>query len=133
MSEPTPILFADQINLLFSEVLDDTGNPYLAKSVAERTGISQATIAHIRSGRTPNPGIEIVKRLGRFFGVPLSYFDAETEDACLTIIHHSRPAAEQTETLSKIALRARNLSPQAQDDVLRMLEYVRQAEQSDEH
>lgn len=128
MAEKQTISLAEQVNLLFAEITDSEGHPYTAKYVAECAAVSQAAITHIRNGRTPNPGIEIVKKLAHFFGVPLSYFDALTEEACMNVIHQRYAPQEQSEVLTRIALRSRQLSPAAQADILRMVEYVRQAE-----
>lgn len=55
----------------FKELLDKTNKtPY---QIAKETGISQTAFSNWKTGRV-NPGLESLKKLSDYFGVPIEYF-----------------------------------------------------------
>lgn len=55
----------------FKELLSKTNKtPY---QVAKETGISQTAFSNWKSGRS-EPGLDSLKKLANFFGVPIEYF-----------------------------------------------------------
>lgn len=122
-----PLPFADLLNLLFEVIKHTDGKPYRMQDLAQAADISQASVSLMCSGKNPNPRFDTVYRICRFFAVPLSYFEAGSREEALDIIATSRiPKSPEADL---IALRATHLSPEAQRDVLRMMEYARRAEQ----
>lgn len=117
----------DQIQCLFDEVLHAEGRTYTLQEVATATGISIGTISQMKNGKIQNPQLNTLRELCHFFGVPLRFFETSSLEECYAIIH--RDDDEAPRTLSEIAMRATALSPEAQQDILRVISWVQAAEQ----
>ena len=66
--------FTARLQQLFSGARRPDGRAWTLKEVARATGLSVSYIWRLRSGRTANPTRDVMERLARFFGVPVSYF-----------------------------------------------------------
>jgi len=117
---------SDQLKLLFDARRHETGRPYMLHEVSEATGVSLATISHMRSGRIHNPQLSTLREIAHFFNVPLRYFETHTVEECYALLTDgiTRPAA-----VSEITFRASGLSPEAQRDILTVIKWVQAAEE----
>lgn len=118
---------AEQIQILFDEVLHVEGRPYTLQEVSEQIQVSLATLSQLRSGRIKNPQLSTLRELCRFFKIPLRYFETHNREECYAILaegYDNNPPA-----LNEISFRATALSPQAQQDVLKVIQWVQAAEQ----
>ncbi len=125
--EPLPL--KDLINFLFANVLHPDGRPYLTQEVAEQVRISHATINQLRTGRNKNPTLPTLQEISRFFNVPLSFFDCVSRDECYAVLN-GPPSEDAPGPVAEIAFRATGLSPEGQQDVLKMILYVEAAERA---
>ncbi|GAV38277.1 helix-turn-helix domain-containing protein [Streptomyces acidiscabies] len=55
---------------VIQEVRSPSGRPYTNAQIAAGSGLSEAAVAALRSGDRPNPTINTIEALARFFGVP---------------------------------------------------------------
>jgi transcriptional regulator with XRE-family HTH domain len=127
LKDQEPLPLKDLINFLFANVLHPDGRPYLTQEVAEHVRISNATINQLRTGRNKNPTVPTLQEIGRFFNVPLNYFDCKSQDECYEVLNASR-SEHASGIAAEIAFRATDLSPQGQEDILKMILYVQAAE-----
>ncbi|MGW1006441.1 helix-turn-helix domain-containing protein [Streptomyces sp. NPDC002520] len=94
---------AAKLNHLIATRLSPSGKPYtnpqIVQGVADAAGpegttISLSAIAQLRSGAKPNPTVNTLKALARFFKVPATYFlDDEGEAASQRHDMEDSPAA----------------------------------------
>lgn len=117
-----------QIQCLFDEVHHPDGRAYTLKEVSTATGISIGTISQMRSGKIDNPQLNTLRDICHFFGVPLRFFETTSLDECYALLHQADDVTSE-ETLSEIAFRAIDLSPEAQRDILKVIQWVQAAEQ----
>ena len=127
MEEYLPL--ADQVNILLSARLHPSGRAYTLQEVSEATGIAAATISQMRTGRIKNPQLSTLRALSHFFNVPLRYFDTKTAEECYALL---RPDEDDDPPggITEIAFRAIALSPEAQRDILTIIQWVLAAEKS---
>ncbi len=119
---------AEQINILFETVKRPDGNTYTLAEVSEGTGLSIGALSHLRSDRNKHPQIDTMRAIARFFNVPLNYFETRSAEECYAIVAEGRSSS--TGTLNEIAFRAGELSEAAQRQVLAMMRWIQEAEQS---
>jgi transcriptional regulator with XRE-family HTH domain len=115
----------DLVNLLFEHVRKSDGSKYTNTEVSNATGLAFTSIKYIRDNVTPNPGISTLMAISKVFGVSIAFFEAETESEALGII------AQAKEVIPKIErwmFRISHLSESAQEDILRMVAWIEQAE-----
>lgn len=124
---PDFLPIAEQINILFQTVLHPEDRPYTLEEVSQRSGVSVATLSQLRTGRITNPQLSTLRALCHFFQIPLRYFETRTAEACYAILAEDRNGGKPIE-LSEIAFRAIQLSPEAQRDVLKVIQWVQAAE-----
>ncbi len=118
---------AEQVNILFQHVLHPEGRPYTLDEVSQQCHVSVATLSQLRTGRITNPQLSTLRSLCRFFQVPLRYFETRSVEACYAVLAEKQPDDNTTE-LNEIAFRAIHLSPEAQRDVLKVIQWVQAAE-----
>lgn len=123
--EPLPL--KDLINFLFEHVHRPDGRVYVTQDVADNVRISHATINHLRTGRNKNPTLPTLQEIARFFGVPLTFFECTSYEACFAVLA-GQDAEELPETVAEILFRASALSPKAQRDILKVVRWVEAAE-----
>lgn len=121
-----PLQLKDLVNFLFDTVRQPNGEPYTLQEVAGELDISPATIHQLRTGRIKNPTLPTLKELGRFFNVPLNFFECETYDECHRVLGAAGVA--MSPGTAKIAFRASKLSPKSQQDLLKIIAWVEAAE-----
>ncbi len=128
--EPT---LADKIDLLFRTVRRPDGSEYSYEAIAEELRkadgptVSAAYLWQLRKGNRDNPTKAHLEALASFFGVPASYFFDDESSEKIT---------EQLETLAKLnelgvqqlAFRSADLSPEAQQQILKAIEDARNQE-----
>lgn len=122
----------DKVNLLFIHIPDPDntgGQQYNISYVSEQIGCTPGALSSIRHGRTKKPKMETLAGLARFFEVPLSYFQMQTEEDCLKMIEEREKSDEIELQLSKVAMKFRSLSDKGRDDVMTMLDYILSSEQ----
>lgn len=118
---------AEQINILFQVVLHPEGRPYTLEEVSQQSGVSVAALSQLRTGRITNPQLSTLRALCHFFRIPLRYFETRTAEACYAILAEGGNGGTPPE-LNEIAFRAIQLSPEAQRDVLKVIQWVQAAE-----
>ena len=109
----------EQIRILFDSVRHPEGRAFTLQEVSDATGVSLGTIAQMRSGKVQNPQLNTLRALCSFFDIPLRYFETQTREECYAIL--AEPTTSAKPALNEIAFRASGLSPQAQQDILRLL------------
>ena len=95
------------------------GRAFTLQEVSDATGVSLGTVAQMRNGKVQNPQLNTLRALCRFFEIPLRYFETRTREECYAILAEPTPSAKPA--LNEIAFRASGLSPEAQQDILRLL------------
>jgi transcriptional regulator with XRE-family HTH domain len=118
---------ADQLNLLFENVLHPGGRPYTLQEVSSEIDVSLASLSHLRSGKIKNPQLHTLREICRFFDVPLRYFETTSVEECYALLAADK--SEEDNALNEIAFRAAYLSPDAQRDVLTIIQWVQAAEE----
>lgn len=115
-----------QLTILFEARRHESGRSYTLQEVSAATGVSAATISHMRSGRIQNPQLSTLREIAHFFRVPLRYFETRSTEECYALLQEgvTRPAA-----VSEIAFRASSLTPEAQRDILTIIKWIQVAEQ----
>lgn len=121
-----PLALKDLVAFLFDTIRHPNGEAYTLQEVADQLDISPATIHQLRTGRIKNPTLPTLKELGRFFNVPLNFFECQTYDECHRILGAER--IELSPSAAKIAFRASQLSPKSQEDLLNIIAWVEAAE-----
>lgn len=121
-----PLELKDLIAFLFDTIRHPNGEVYTLQEVADQLDISPATIHQLRTGRIKNPTLPTLKELGRFFNVPLNFFECRTYDECHRVLGAER--IELSPGAAKIAFRASQLSPKSQEDLLNIIAWVEAAE-----
>lgn len=139
---PEPEAFQRRLQRLLERLRQPNGRPMSYRKIAERIRemglepISATYLSQLATGPTPNPTIAVLNTLARFFGIPTSYF---TDDELAGRVDEQldRLAAEQQrrgdnqphEQLAQVSYRMAQLSPEGQDQVRGMLDYVYRLEQ----
>jgi len=130
-----PISIQDKVNLLFIHIpnLEDTGGQqYGVSYVSEQIGCTPGALSSIRHGRTKKPKMETLVGLARFFQVPLKYFQLDSEEECIKMIHDRKKNDEMERQLSSITMKFRSLSDKGREDIVTMLDYILHSEKSDD-
>jgi transcriptional regulator with XRE-family HTH domain len=119
------ISLADLLKLLFVHIRKPNGRTYTVMEVADASGIKYESIRAIKLGRSLNPSLNTLLPLAKFFGVSLSYFEAETKEAALDIINQEIKVIPLSH---RYAFRIANLSESAQRDIVRVLAWIEEAD-----
>jgi transcriptional regulator with XRE-family HTH domain len=120
--------FSEQLRILFEVRQHVEGRNYTLQEVSGGTGIALATLSQMRTGKIRNPQLNTVREIAHFFDVPLRYFETISTEECYAILAGN--AETPAPPLNEIAFRATHLSPQAQQDILRIIKWVQVAEKS---
>jgi transcriptional regulator with XRE-family HTH domain len=123
---PEPLPLKDLVNFLFEHVQRPDGRPYTTQEVTDHVRISHATINQLRTGRSKNPALPTLQEICRFFEVPLTFFECTSYEECFAVL--AEPRTEAAPQAAEIAFRASRLSPEAQDDLLKIILWVEAAE-----
>jgi transcriptional regulator with XRE-family HTH domain len=115
----TEISLAEKLTLLRDRG-ERAGLPVTLRAIATATDESFANIRAILIGQNANPGLRTLTALAEYFGTDLGYFACKTQADCERYL--DRVAAEQA--LSRVALRAKELSPKGVESVLSMIDFM---------
>jgi transcriptional regulator with XRE-family HTH domain len=105
---------AQRLDYLIRTIHPEGRGPYsyseLATLIKEKAAVdggptvSHGTIQGIRSGKVTNPGIDSLRALAAFFGVPTGYFtDDEVADVITARIEEIKQAADQAAAGDELA------------------------------
>ena len=109
--------FTEKLNHLFRTHTKPGGIPYTNDEVGKMSGLTNAALSKLRTGKSKNPTMETITKLAKFFEVSPDYF-------------FPIPTQEPTDPhLDKIALRARQLGPEGRQAILDMLEHILKLEE----
>ncbi len=117
---------AEQLQILFEEVRHPENRPYTLQEVSQHIDVSLPTLSQLRSGRSKNPQLNTLRELCRFFKVPLRFFETRSREECYAIL--AETVHDDASALNEISFRATHLSPQAQQDILKVIQWVQAAE-----
>lgn len=127
--------FAARLNRLFETVYPPGRGPHTSAEViaalkAEGITMSAPYLSQLRSGNRTNPSAATMAALANFFRIKPAYF---TDDEYYEKLNKELTwmAAMRDENLRRIALRAKGLSPEAQQDILERVEELRRKEHLD--
>lgn len=95
------------------------------QEISAGTGLSLGSLSQLRTGRIQNPQLTTLRALSAFFSVPLRYFQTRSAEECYALLRQS--PEEMPGTLSEIALRVSTLPPEAQQDILTVIQWVQAA------
>jgi transcriptional regulator with XRE-family HTH domain len=124
--EAEPLPLKDLVNFLFEHVLRPDGKPYTTQEVTDHVRISHATINQLRTGRSKNPALPTLQEICRFFNVPLTFFECASYEECFAVL--AEPRTEAAPQVAEIAFRASQLSPEAQEDLLKVILWIEAVE-----
>ena len=117
--------FAAKLNRLFSTITKPNGAEYSAEEIQVATGkaITSSYIYRLRVGKSTNPTIDKVKVLADFFGIDPGYFltDEETE-----------PVPDPQRLITSMALRSSSIDLKTIEQMLLMIQSLREEEDSRE-
>jgi len=119
-----------KVNLLFRVFLKFDGKSYTNREVAEYVGISIPTLVTIRNRPSLNPTLSTLQGICRFFGVPLDYFNCETEADCLDLIKRVQigsygvNTSEANPLLREIIDKTMRMSSESQQEVLKVVTWI---------
>jgi transcriptional regulator with XRE-family HTH domain len=128
-----PGVIAERLRYLFENKRKPDGKKYSYREVLRAIdaqggpSISVGYLSQLVTGVRTNPMMDAVQALAKFFGVPLSYFDAH-ENTEETNEQLKLVAALQHAGVQDVALRTVGLPPESINLVLSMIDRVRQVE-----
>jgi transcriptional regulator with XRE-family HTH domain len=124
--------FAARLNRLFDTVYPPGRGPHTSAEViaalkAEGVTMSAPYLSQLRSGNRTNPSAATMTALANFFRIKPAYF---TDDEYYEKLDKelSWLAMMRDENVRRIAMKAAELSPQAQEDLAERVEELRRAE-----
>ncbi|OCB26937.1 secretion protein EspR [Mycobacterium malmoense] len=127
--------FAARLNRLFDTVYPPGRGPHTSAEViaalkAEGITMSAPYLSQLRSGNRTNPSSATMAALANFFRIKPAYF---TDDEYYEKLDQelSFLATLRDDGVRRLALRAAELSPEAQQDVLQRVNELRRAEHLD--
>ena len=127
--------FAARLNRLFDTVYPPGRGPHTSAEViaalkAEGVTMSAPYLSQLRSGNRTNPSTTTMAALANFFRIKSAYF---TDDEYYEKLDKelSWLAMMRDDGVRRLALRAAELSPEAQDEVMGRVNELRRAEHLD--
>jgi transcriptional regulator with XRE-family HTH domain len=132
-STADPGVIAERLQYLFENKRKPDGKKYSyreairAIEAAGGTSISVGYLSQLVNGVRTNPMMDAIQGLAKFFGVPLSYFDA-SENTEETNEQLKLVAALQHAGVQDVAMRTVGLPPESVKLVLSMIDRVRELE-----
>jgi ESX-1-secreted protein regulator len=127
--------FAARLNRLFDTVYPPGRGPHTSAEViaalkAEGVTMSAPYLSQLRSGNRTNPSSATMAALANFFRIKAAYF---TDDEYYEKLDRelSWLMTMRDENVRRIALRARDLSPEAQHDLVQRVDELRRKEHLD--
>lgn len=124
-----PPTVGELVDLLFDVLRRPDGKMYTEREVSEQVQITHKTLNQIRSGKTPNPGINSIREICRFFDISMAYFDCDTRDECFEFLRERKYRREApAHSANEILFRAIELSESGRHDLLKVIQWVEAAE-----
>lgn len=127
--------FAARLNRLFDTVYPPGRGPHTSAEViaalkAEGVTMSAPYLSQLRSGNRTNPSTATLAALANFFRIKSAYF---TDDEYYEKLDRelSWLAMMRDDGVRRLALRASELSPEAQDEVMERVNELRRTEHLD--
>ncbi|MGH3634482.1 transcriptional regulator [Mycobacterium sp.] len=127
--------FAARLNRLFDTVYPPGRGPHTSAEViaalkAEGITMSAPYLSQLRSGNRTNPSTTTMAALANFFRIRPAYF---TDDEYYEMLDKelSWLATMRDEDVRRIALRAKGLSAEAQQDIMQRVDELRHKEHLD--
>ena len=120
----------EKVNLLFRVFIKADGKSYTNREVAEYVGISIPTLVTIRNRPGLNPTLSTLQGICKFFGVPLDYFNCETEAESLDLIKHVQigsygaHTSEASPLIRQILEKTMRMSGESQREVLKVVTWI---------
>lgn len=116
-----PETFAEKLDRLFKTITKPNGEEYSPEEIQAATGkaITSSYIYRLRAGKSANPTIDKVKALADFFGIDPSYFLSDEK---------MEPTPDPERLVTSMALRARNIDLKTVEDMLLMIQALREKE-----
>ncbi|MCB9444049.1 MAG: helix-turn-helix transcriptional regulator [Ardenticatenaceae bacterium] len=113
--------FAEKLDRLFMTITKPDGEEYSPEEIQAATdkAITSSYIYRLRAGKSKNPTIDKVKALADFFGIDPAYFLSDKK---------SEPMPDPERLVASVALRARNIDLKTVEDMLLMIQSLREKE-----
>lgn len=118
---------AEHFALLLRYFPDADGQPYSANHLAQVLEMSPQALLNLMQGESPNPRLDTVRRLCRFFGITLDYFGLETAEECEEYLQRHLVQVG-TPAVHAIQAQADALSPRASANVLVLMAWAERGE-----
>lgn len=112
---PSRGVIGDRLDHLIREVHPKDRDPFSEREIARRMAekaapgeptLTHASISNIRNGTTRNPGVDSLRALAKFFGVPVAYFldddVAEVTDRRMAELKAAAERAREVESLAQV-------------------------------
>src|SRR5690554_4258115 len=124
--------FEEQLNILLEFSLNPaTDRPYTLTEISENTGIALPTLSQLRAGKIKNPQLGSLRDLCRHFDISMDYFTTTSRDECFAMIAAGRQnsdVTDDTESVSELSFRARNLSRKSKGDLYILVDWIKKLE-----
>ena len=113
--------FAEKLDRLLMTITKPDGEEYSPEEIQAATdkAITSSYIYRLRAGKSKNPTIDKVKALADFFGIDPAYFLSDKK---------SEPTPDPERLVASMALRARNIDLKTVEDMLLMIQSLREKE-----
>lgn len=129
---PDPLPISEILDFLFHNIRKEGGREFSEYEVAKGINIGTSTLKAIRDGKTLNPGLDTIRNLCRFFGVPLTVFQCGSLEEIRNILETQRQVlpneGDKNPVVQEIMLRSSNLSEAGKRDILKLVKMVGHAE-----
>ena len=117
------VLIGQQIRFLIEWAKENQAKSYSLREIAQAAGLSTQGLTNILDGTTPDPRLEPIRNLCRFFHISLDYLNCRTEAECRAYLMR-RLIEQGTPTLQQIAIESQQLSPRGRDNVMVVLQWL---------
>jgi transcriptional regulator with XRE-family HTH domain len=123
MTPAEPLGFDGQLRLLIEAVPAADGVYYTVGALAEALAMPRETLHKLLRGRSESPRLATVRRIARFYGITLDYFDCSTVDACRAYLMQRQ--MQHAPTLQAVTERSAVLTERGQHTLLAMIDWLR--------
>lgn len=125
----------EMINILFEVLRRSSGKSFTYKEVAQRVGITETTLATIRTKVERNPTLPTLQGISKFFDIPLDYFNCNTAEECYAFIANVKAGKagykakyfEDQPLLQEIMKKAMSMSDESQKETLKVMGWIEAA------
>lgn len=120
---------AEQVGILF-EYGESKRMVTSYHRVSAAIGIAPINIQKLREGITKNPGLTLLRGIGKYFGVGLGYFDSESPEECWDYLRNAERSRVLTEMVHDVPLRADEITPETLRAMVFAMEQIRKSEEA---